>query len=105
MATAAAVATMGGSIEVPTLDGRANLQIKPGTQSGTVMRMKGKGIKILRDSSGRRGDQYVKIVVEVPTNLNSEQKEKLKEFAESCGDKVHPMKESFFEKAKRWFGA
>ena len=98
-----AKAVLGGQIEVPTLDGKANLTIKPGTQSGTVMRMRGKGIKFLRDGGGRRGDQYVKVIVEVPTNLNAEQKEALTAFAEACGDTVHPMKESFFEKARRWF--
>jgi len=96
-----AKATLGGKIEVPTLDGRANLKIAPGTQSGTVLRMRGKGVKALH--GGSRGDQHVRVIVEVPTNLNSEQKEALENFAEVCGDTVHPMKDSFFEKAKRWF--
>ena len=88
---------------MPTLDGKANLNVKPGTQSGTVMRLRGKGIKILRDNSGRRGDQYVKVIVEIPTNLNNEQKESLQAFSEACGDTVHPMNEGFLDKAKRWF--
>ena len=96
-----ATATLGGSIEVPTLDGRANLKIAPGTQSGTVLRMRGKGVKSLH--GGSRGDQHVRVIVEIPTNLNSEQKDALEAFAEACGDTVHPMKDSFFEKAKRWF--
>lgn len=96
-----ATATLGGQIEVPTLDGRANLKIAPGTQSGTILRMRGKGVKSLHGSS--RGDQHVRVIVEIPTNLNAEQKEALENFAEACGDTVHPMKDSFFEKAKRWF--
>ena len=96
-----ATATLGGSIEVPTLDGRANLKVAPGTQSGTVLRMRGKGVKSLH--GGSRGDQHVRVIVEIPTNLNQEQKEALEAFAEACGDTVHPMKDSFFEKAKRWF--
>jgi molecular chaperone DnaJ len=98
-----ATAALGGQIEVPTLDGKASLTVKPGTQSGTVMRLRGKGIKMLRESGGRRGDQYAKVIVEIPTNLNNDQKEALNAFAESCGDKVHPMKEGFLDKAKRWF--
>ncbi|MCM8540886.1 MAG: molecular chaperone DnaJ [Lentisphaeraceae bacterium] len=96
-----ATATLGGSIEVPTLDGRANLKISPGTQSGTILRMRGKGVKSLH--GGSRGDQNVRVIVEIPTNLNLEQKDALEAFAEACGDTVHPMKDSFFEKAKRWF--
>ena len=96
-----ATATLGGQIEVPTLDGRANLKIAPGTQSGTILRMRGKGVKSLH--GGSRGDQHVRVIVEIPTNLNAEQKEALENFAEACGDTVHPMKDSFFEKAKRWF--
>jgi molecular chaperone DnaJ len=96
-----ATAAIGGTIEVPTLDGRANLKVSPGTQSGTVMRMRGKGVASLQGHG--RGDQLVKVIVEVPTNLNDEQREALQAFAEACGDTAHPMKESFFEKAKRWF--
>ena len=96
-----ATATLGGSIEVPTPDGRANLKIAPGTQSGTILRMRNKGVKSLQGSS--RGDQNVRVIVEIPTNLNLDQKNALEAFAETCGDTVHPMKDSFFEKAKRWF--
>ena len=95
------MATLGGSIEVPTLEGRANLKIAPGTQSGTVLRMRGKGVANLQGRG--KGDQHVKVIVEIPTNLNEEQKEALKAFTEACGDTVNPMAESFFEKAKRWF--
>ncbi|MCM8529757.1 MAG: molecular chaperone DnaJ [Lentisphaeraceae bacterium] len=96
-----ATATLGGTIEVPTLEGRANLKIAPGTQSGTVMRMRGKGVANLQGRG--KGDQHVKVIVEIPTNLNDEQKEALKAFTEACGDTVNPMAESFLSKAKRWF--
>lgn len=97
-----ATAVLGGSIEVPTLKGKESLKIPAGTQSGTKFRIKGKGVKNLR--SHDTGHQIVTIIVEVPTNLNAEQKEALQKFADLCGDNVQPMKESFFEKAGRFFG-
>ena len=96
-----AKAALGGSIEVPTLEGRANLRIPAGTQSGAVFRLRGKGVKAV--NSNYHGDQHVKVIVEIPTNLNDEQKEALQAFADSCGESVHPMKEGFFDKAKRFF--
>ena len=54
--------------------------------------------------SGSKGDQLVKVIIEVPTRLTSDQRRKLEEFAEVCGDPANPMSESFFEKAKRFFG-
>jgi len=96
------LAALGGSIEVPTLDGRANLKIPAGTQSGTTFRMRGKGMPSLRSSS--KGDQYVHIFVEVPTSLTGDQRKALEEFAEACGDADKPVGEGFFEKARRFFG-
>lgn len=95
------LATLGGTIEVPTLSGRASLKIPPGTQSGTTFRLKGKGMPSLR--GGYYGDQLVRVQVEVPRSLNSEQRQKLEEFALACGDADEPMGKSFFEKAKRFF--
>lgn len=94
-------ATLGGELEVPTLEGKASVKIPAGTQSGTTFRMRGKGIQDL--STGRKGDLHVSVQVEVPTKLNSEQRDQLKEFTESCGDQNSPMHESFFEKAKKFF--
>ncbi len=94
-------ATLGGELEVPTLEGKATVKIPAGTQSGTTFRMRGKGIQDL--STGRKGDLHVSVQVEVPTKLNSEQRDQLKEFTESCGDQNSPMHESFFEKAKKFF--
>lgn len=95
------LAALGGSIDVPTLGGRVALKIPPGTQSGTTFRLRGSGMPELR--SGRKGDQLVKVQIEVPRKLNKEQKEKLEEFAIACGDAENPVGEGFFEKAKRFF--
>jgi molecular chaperone DnaJ len=95
------LATLGGTIEVPTLSGRASLKIPAGTQSGTTFRLKGKGMPSLR--SGGHGDQLVRVHVEVPTSLTSEQRKKLEEFAVLSGDADEPMAKSFFEKAKKFF--
>ncbi len=96
-------AALGGVVEVPTISGKAKMKVPEGTQSGTVLRLKGKGVPSLR--GGYRGDQHVKIFVEVPKNLKREQKEVLQKFRTACGDeKVHPMRDSFLERAKRFFG-
>ncbi len=95
------LATLGGTIEVPTLTGKASLKIPPGTQSGTTFRLKGKGVRNLR--SGNHGDQLVRVHVEVPTSLTAEQRKKLEEFALLSGDADEPMSKSFFEKAKKFF--
>ncbi len=96
-------AALGGQVEVPTIDGRAELTIPPGTQNGATFRMKGKGVASL--VRGRdRGDQYVHVVVEVPTKLSAEQKELLQKFEDS-GDKnqIYPKWKAFVEKAKKFF--
>ena len=93
-----AQAALGDEIEVPTLDGKVKYKIAEGTQSGTVFRLRGKGIAHLR--SGARGDQYVKVVVEVPKNLSDKQKDILKNFAKESGEEVHEQKSSFFKKVK-----
>jgi len=77
-------AALGAEVEVPTLDGKVKYSIPEGTQTGTVFRLRGKGIPNLR--GGGRGDQYVTVKVEVPTNLTGEQKDLLRKFAETLGD-------------------
>jgi len=80
------VATLGGEIEVPTLDGKAKLKIPTGTQNNTIFRMKGKGIPYLHGSG--TGNENVEVVIEVPEKLSKKQKELLKEFEkESKGKK------------------
>jgi chaperone protein DnaJ len=95
------LATLGGSIEVPTLSGKASLKIPMGTQSGTTFRLKGKGMPNLR--GGQPGDQLVRVHVEVPTSLSPEQRKKLEEFAQLSGEANEPMAKRFFEKAKKFF--
>lgn len=94
-------ATLGAEIEVPTIDGVIKYDIPEGTQSGTSFRLRGKGIKIPR--SGVRADQIINVVVEVPKNLNNEQKEVLERFAEVTNDKNYKQQKSFFEKIKENF--
>jgi len=95
------LATLGGTIQVPTLQGKATLKLPAGTQSGTTFRLKGRGMPHLR--GGAHGDQLIRVQVEVPTSLNAEQRRKLEEFAQSCGDAEEPVSKSFFEKAKKFF--
>ena len=94
-------AALGGELKVPTLDGQSSIKIPACTQGGTVFRLRDKGMPTL--SGGRRGDLNVRVQVEVPTKLNSEQQEKLRAFSESIGVHNSPMQEGFFEKAKRFF--
>ena len=96
-------AALGGELEVPTLEGKSSIKIPAGTQGGTTFRLRNRGIKDLR--TGGKGDLHIDVQVEVPSKLNSEQKEKLVEFSESIGEENNPMQESFFEKAKKFFGA
>ena len=95
-------AALGSEIEVPTLEGRASVKVPQGTQSGTVFKLRAKGMPIL--NAGVRGDLMVRVAVEVPTKLNAEQRKKLEEFAALMGEDNAPMHKSFFEKAKGFFG-
>ncbi|HWB61128.1 MAG TPA: molecular chaperone DnaJ [Chthoniobacteraceae bacterium] len=94
-------AALGGEVKVPTLEGKAALKIPAGTQSATVFKLRGKGMPVLNSSS--RGDLMVRVLVEVPTKLNTEQRAKLEEFAKVCGEENSPIHKSFFEKAKEFF--
>jgi len=93
-----AEAALGATIKVPTLDGDVEYSIPEGTQSGTVFTLKNKGITEIRGS--RRGNFIFTVIVEVPKNLNSKQKELLKAFAETCGEKNNVQKKNFFDKMK-----
>ena len=94
-------AALGGDITVPTLDGKVKFTIHEGTQPGDEFKLRGKGIQRLNYSG--RGDQYVKITVEVPKNLSREQKEKLKEFEALSSDKNYKTQKSFMDKVKDFF--
>ncbi|MEM7146195.1 MAG: molecular chaperone DnaJ [Verrucomicrobiota bacterium] len=94
-------AALGGELTVPTLEGKASIKIPHGTQSDTIFRLRDKGIQDVH--TGRKGDLLVRVQVEVPTKLNSEQKEALNAFTESIGEENSPIHESFLEKAKNFF--
>lgn len=96
------LATLGGTIEVPTLFGRASLKLPAGTQSGTTFRLRGKGMPSLRNR-GDQGDQLVRVHVEVPQSLTAEQRRILEQFAQVSGDAENPTSKSWFEKAKKFF--
>jgi molecular chaperone DnaJ len=95
------LATLGGTLEVPTLSGKASLKIPSATQSGTTFRLRGKGMTSLR--GGHQGDQLIRVHVEVPQSLSGEQRRLLEEFARVSGDASEPMSRKFAEKAKRFF--
>lgn len=95
------LAALGGSISVPTLFGKGSLKIPSGTQTGTTFRLREQGIPALR--GGRKGDLLIRVQVEVPTKLSSEQTAKLEDYAEACGDPANPVSESFVEKTKKFF--
>ena len=94
-------ASLGDTVQVPTLDGAVDLKVPAGIQTGTVLRIKGKGIPNLRGSG--RGDEHVRVKVTTPQKLSSKQKELLKEFAALSGDAVNPEQKSFTEKFKDLF--
>jgi molecular chaperone DnaJ len=96
-------AALGGSIEVPTIDGgRAKVNVPAGTQSGHQFRLRNRGMSVLRSSS--RGDMYVQVTVETPVHLTKRQQELLREF-EKAGDShtTHPESEGFFAKVREFF--
>jgi molecular chaperone DnaJ len=94
-----AQAVLGAELEIPTIDGKVKYELPEGTQSGTTFRLKGKGIPSI---NGRgRGDQYVTVYTETPKNLNKEQKEALKKFAEAVGDTNYEERRKFFKKFKK----
>ncbi len=94
-----AQATLGAEIEVPTLDGKVKYSVPEGTQTGTVFRLRGKGIPVLHSKS--RGDQFVRVNIEVPKNLSQKQKDLLRAYAESLGESAHSERKSFFDKLKK----
>ncbi|MBR4101100.1 MAG: molecular chaperone DnaJ [Oscillospiraceae bacterium] len=96
-----AQAVLGDEITVPTIDGNVKFNISEGTQNGARTRLKGKGVKHLQRDM--RGDQYVKLYIEVPKNLSKKQKELLKEFESSMSDKNYAKRRGFFDKLKDIF--
>jgi molecular chaperone DnaJ len=95
-------ATLGTTIDVPSLDGTRGLKIPPGTQYGSVFRIKGQGLPDIR--TRRTGDELVQIIIETPAKLNKKQQELLREFAKTENKTVSPQSKRFFEKLKKYFG-
>jgi molecular chaperone DnaJ len=97
-----ATAALGGSVEVPTLDGEVILKIPGETQSGRVFRMREKGVRPVR--GGAPGDLFCRVVVETPVSLRADQKEMLRKFESSLAQgSHHPKEQSFFEGVKKFF--
>jgi molecular chaperone DnaJ len=94
-------AALGAEVEVPTLDGRTQLRIDPGTQSGDVFRITGCGV--VQPGGSRKGDLLVQTVIEVPKKLSEAQAKLLRELAELEHESVLPQTKSFFEKLKTFF--
>jgi molecular chaperone DnaJ len=95
------LAALGGEVDVPTLEGKAHLKVPVGTQSGQMFKLRGKGIT---NVNGRgRGDLFARLIVEVPSRLNAQQRRRLEEFAALCSDENAPLRKSFFERAKEFF--
>jgi molecular chaperone DnaJ len=93
-----AQAALGAEVEVPTMNGRVSMKIPPGTQSGTVFRVRGKGLVDVQ--GGGRGDLLVRAVVETPTNLTGAQRRQLEELARALGESAHPSRRSFLAKVR-----
>ncbi len=99
-----ATAALGGSVDVPTLDGNVVLKIPAETQSGKVFRLRGKGVRSVRASG--HGDLYCRVQVETPVHLNEEQKQKLREFEDSVqngGSRHNPRARSWFDGVREFF--
>ena len=95
-------ATLGTTVEVPTIDGeKAKVKIPAGTQNAKQFRLRGKGMPIIRDKD--YGDLYIRAVTEVPVSLNKEQKNLLEQFKKLEDTKTNPSIKNFFEKAKRFW--
>lgn len=94
-------AVLGDEIIVPTIDGKVKYNVPKGTQSGTVFRMRDRGVQRCQQSG--RGDHYVKVSVEIPKNLSKEQEKLLRAFDESIGKENYQKRQSFFEKIKEKF--
>ena len=94
-------AALGGKIQIPTVDGPYEYTIKPGTQTDTRIRLKGKGVPMVRNKNVR-GDHYVTLVVQVPEHLNGEQRAALQKFQEAMGEV--PKKEEVHKEHKGFFG-
>ncbi len=95
-------ATLGGDVEVPTLEGRAKMKVPAGTQPGTVLRLRGKGIP--RRTGVGRGDQMTEVTIEIPTKLSARQRELIEQLAVELAETVQPEQRTFMDKLRDLFG-
>jgi molecular chaperone DnaJ len=94
-------AVLGASIDVPTLDGKVVMKVPPGTQSGKVFRLRGKGIPVYGGYG--KGDELVTVIVEVPQQISRRQRKLITELAQEIGDEAHPQQASFLRKLRGLF--
>jgi molecular chaperone DnaJ len=95
-------ATLGAEVEVPTLDGRGKVRVPPGTQPGSVLRIKGRGIP--HRSGLGRGDQRVEVAIEVPTKLTDRQRQMIENLGRELGEDVQPVQATFMDRLRDLFG-
>jgi molecular chaperone DnaJ len=93
---------LGGEVEVPTVDGPAELSIPAGVQPGKVLRMRGKGVPHLRGSG--RGDQLVMVNVAIPHKINAEQRKLFEQLAATMSTEVHPKESGFLDRLREVMG-
>lgn len=97
------IAALGGEVSVPTLDGFATVKVDPGTETGRVIRLRGKGAPSVEGRG--HGDLHVRLVVEVPVRMNSRQKKALKDFSDACEPDNFPLGQKTRERADNFFKA
>lgn len=95
-------AALGTNLDVPTLEGRVKMRLPPGTQSGRVFRLRGKGLPVFGGYG--KGDELVRVIVEVPSQLTPRQRELLEELAAEMGAETHPQQQTFLDKLRSLFG-
>jgi molecular chaperone DnaJ len=93
---------LGAEVEVPTLDGKGKLRVPAGTQPGTTLRIKGKGMP--KRAGIGRGDQRVEVTVEIPTELTARQRQLVEELSRELGEELTPIRKGFMDKLRDFFG-
>lgn len=94
-------AVLGAQVDVPTLEGKVKMRVPSGTQSGKVFRLRGKGIPVLGGYG--KGDELVKVVVEVPEKISRQQRKLIEQLAAEMGEEVHPQQKGFLDKLRSLF--
>jgi molecular chaperone DnaJ len=94
-------AALGANLDVPTLEGKVSMRLPPGTQSGKVFRLRGKGLPVFGGYG--KGDELVKVIVEVPAQLTVRQRELLEDLSKEMGEGTHPQQQTFLDKLRGLF--